>query len=57
MFNLDQETDTIDFRYYGLRATHTGINKNVFSFIKFSTDLQQDKTIIGSKESTKSQEL
>jgi ribosome biogenesis protein SSF1/2 len=29
MFNLDQESDTIDFRYYGLRATHTGINKNI----------------------------
>jgi len=29
MFNLDQDTDTIDFRYYGLRATHTGINKNI----------------------------
>lgn len=29
LLNLDSEKDVIDFRYYGLRVSHTGINKNV----------------------------
>jgi len=29
LFNLDQKTDTIEFRYYGIRTTQTGINKNM----------------------------